>query len=128
MWRTVAGVFLVLHGLVHAWYVVLAQELVPFEAAMGWTGRSWALTSWLGEPTTRMIATVWYGLAGITFVVGGIAVLAQAAWWRPALAVASIISALAITVFWDGNGEMLMQKGVIGLVISLVTLVVALVA
>jgi len=128
MWRTVAGVFLVLHGLVHAWYVVLAQELVPFEAAMGWTGRSWALTSWLGEPTTRMIATVWYGLAGITFVVGGIAVLAQAAWWRPALAVASIISALAIAVFWDGNGEMLMQKGVIGLAISLVTLVVALVA
>ena len=128
MWRTVAGVFLVLHGLVHAWYVVLAQELVPFEAAMGWTGRSWALTSWLGEPTTRMIATVWYGLAGIAFVVGGIAVLAQAAWWRPALAVASIISALAITVFWDGNGEMLMQKGVIGLAISLVTLVVALVA
>ena len=128
MWRTVAGVFLVLHGFVHAWYVVLAQELVPYEPAMGWTGRSWALTSWLGEPTTRMIATVWYGLAGITFVVGGIAVLAQAAWWRPALAVASIISALAITVFWDGNGEMLMQKGVIGLVISLVTLVVALVA
>ena len=128
MWRTVAGVFLVLHGFVHAWYVVLAQELVPYEPAMGWTGRSWALTSWLGEPTTRMIATVWYGLAGIAFVVGGIAVLAQAAWWRPALAVASIISALAITVFWDGNGEMLMQKGVIGLVISLVTLVVALVA
>jgi len=128
MWRTVAGVFLVLHGLVHAWYVVLAQELVPFEAAMGWTGRSWALTSWLGEPTAHMVATVWYGLAGIAFVVGGIAVLAQAAWWRPALAVASIISALAITVFWDGNGEMLMQKGVIGLVISLVTLVVALVA
>jgi hypothetical protein len=128
MWRTVAGVFLVLHGFVHAWYVVLAQELVPYEPAMGWTGRSWALTSWLGEPTAHMVATVWYGLAGIAFVVGGIAVLAQAAWWRPALAVASIISALAITVFWDGNGEMLMQKGVIGLVISLVTLVVALVA
>ena len=128
MWRTLAGVFLVLHGLVHAWYVVLAQELVPFEPAMGWTGRSWALTSWLGEPTTRMVATVWYGLAGIAFVVGGIAVLAQAAWWRPALAVASIISALAIAVFWDGSGEMLMQKGVIGLAISLVTLAVALVA
>ncbi len=128
MWRTLAGVFLVLHGLVHGWYVVLAQKLVPYEPAMGWTGRSWALTSWLGEPTTRMVATVWYGLAGITFVVGGIAVLAQAAWWRPALAVASIISALAITVFWDGSGEMLMHKGVIGLAISLVTLVVALVA
>jgi len=128
MWRTLAGVFLVLHGLVHAWYVVLAQGLVPFEPAMGWTGRSWALTSWLGEPTTRMVATVWYGLAGIAFVVGGIAVLAQAAWWRPALAVASIISALAIAVFWDGSGEMLMQKGVIGLAISLVTLAVALVA
>jgi len=128
MWRTLAGVFLVLHGLVHAWYVVLAQELVPFEPAMGWTGRSWALTSWLGEPTTRMFATVWYGLAGIAFVVGGIAVLAQAAWWRPALAVASIISALAIAVFLGGSGEMLMQKGVIGLAISLVTLAVALVA
>ena len=128
MWRTVAGVFLVLHGFVHAWYVVLAQELVPFEPAMGWTGRSWALTSWLGEPTTRMFATVWYGLAGLAIVVGGIAVLAQAAWWRPALAVASIISALAIAVFWDGSGEMLMQKGAIGLAISLVTLAVALVA
>jgi hypothetical protein len=40
MLRILFGIFVVLHGLVHLWYVVLSQRLVEFQADMGWTGES----------------------------------------------------------------------------------------
>lgn len=42
------GAFVVLHGLVHVWYVTLSQGLVEFQPEMGWSGRSWALSDPLG--------------------------------------------------------------------------------
>lgn len=41
------AVFLVLHGLVHLWYVVLSQGWVEMEDAMGWNGQSWLLSDQL---------------------------------------------------------------------------------
>jgi len=58
MIRVLSGVFFVLHGLVHLWYVVLSQRLVAFQADMGWTGESWLLTGPLGDVASRWVATV----------------------------------------------------------------------
>jgi hypothetical protein len=52
MLRFLIGIFIVLHGLVHLWYVVLSQGLVEFEPEMGWTGESWLLSRLLGESAT----------------------------------------------------------------------------
>ena len=35
MLRFLIGVFIVLHGLVHLWYVTLSQRLIEFQAEMG---------------------------------------------------------------------------------------------
>jgi len=113
-----------LHGLVHLWFVTLAVRWVAFQPDMGWTGRSWLLTPTLGEGPARIVAAVFLSIAAATFVVGGIAVLAQVPWWRPALVLAAILSTVVLLLVWDGGTEMLIQKGLIGVVINVLVLIV----
>ena len=124
MVRNLAGIIILLHGLVHFWYFTLSQKLVPFQPEMGWTGRSWLLSKFIQDATLRPIASTLYALAAVVFVVGGVGVFVRADWMRPILAGAAIFSSLVIVLFWDGNTGMLVQKGILGLLINLVILVV----
>jgi hypothetical protein len=121
------GVFIVLHGLVHVWYVTLSQRLVEFQPEMGWSGRSWVLSNPLGDATTGSLASVLYGLATILFVAGGIGIFARTGWWRPMLISSAAFSSAIILLFWDGSMELLVQKGFIGLLINVGILVALLV-
>lgn len=123
MAKTAFGIFIVLHGLVHLWYVVLAQRLVDFKPEMGWSGQSWAFTSVLGDPATRLLATVVFVLVTAGMVIGGTGVVVQASWWRPLLIGTLVVSSLGIVLFWDGGMAMLMEKGVLGLLINVALLV-----
>jgi len=116
--NTVIGIFMFLHGLVHIWYIVLSQEWVKIEAEMGWTGRSWLLSGLIGKEITNRLAAIFYGLAALTFVIASFGLLAKTDWTRPWLLAASILSALTILAFWDGNFSMLVQKGALGFIIS----------
>lgn len=127
MFRLLFGVFIVLHGLVHLWYVVLSQRLIQFEPQMGWTGQSWLFTPMLGDATTRSLSTVLYVVATLGFVAGGIGVFAQQGWWRPVVIASAAFSALIILLFWDGGLSMLVQKGLVGFLINVALLVALLV-
>jgi hypothetical protein len=117
--KIIGGIILILHGLVHIWYITLSQGWVEFQAEMGWTGRSWLLSGLLGAGAAKMLAAGLYALAGLGLVAGGIGVLAQADWMGPILLGAAGLSALVILVFWDGSSEMLVQKGLLGFLINL---------
>jgi len=119
MARVLLGTFIILHGLVHVWYIVLSQKWVAFRPEMGWSGRSWLFTPLLGDPAARAAAAIIYALAGLGLVVGGISWLSRASWGAPVLAVAAGLSALGITLFWDGSGQRIIEKGLLGLLISL---------
>lgn len=123
----VVGLFLMLHGLVHIWYVVLAQRAVEFQAEMGWTGESWLLTPLAGDTATRALATGLYLLATLGFVASALGVFTGQAWWKQATIAAAVFSAVVILIFWDGGMTMLMQRGLLGLLID-VAIVVALAA
>lgn len=127
MLRFLIGVFIVLHGLVHLWYVTLSQRLVEFQAEMGWSGRSWLFTNVLGDATTRSLASVLYVLATIAFVAGGVGIFVRAGWWRPVLVGSAVFSSAIILLFWDGSMQRLVEKGLIGLLINVVILVALLV-
>ena len=43
------GSILILHGLVHMWFVTLSQGLVEYRSDRGWTGKSWLQTNILGD-------------------------------------------------------------------------------
>jgi hypothetical protein len=122
--RWALGIFIVLHGLVHLWYLTLSQGLVEFEAEMGWTGRSWLFSAFLAEPATRWLTTGLYAVATLGFVAGGLGHVGQQDWWEPITIAAAAISAVTILLFWDGGTNMLVQKGLIGFLIDIVILAV----
>jgi hypothetical protein len=116
--RILLGIFILLHGLVHLWFVTLSRGWVKFQADMGWTGHSWLLTNIFGNGPTSLLATVSYAVAAITFVIASIGLLANQQWTRPWMIAASVISAATILVFWDGKFPMIVEKGIIGFMIS----------
>jgi len=122
MLRFVISLFIVLHGLVHLWYFTLSQRLVEFKPEMGWSGRSWIFTNFLGDSTTRSLASVLYVLATIAFVVSGIGFLVRAEWWRPVLVGSAVFSAAIILLLWDGGLQLLVNKGLVGFTISVMIL------
>jgi hypothetical protein len=124
--RVLAGLFVIAHGLVHLWFVVLSREWVPFEPEMGWTGASWLLTGVLGDAATRSLASVLYALVALVFVIGGIGILVGGLWARPILIGVASLSAAMIVIFWDGQPGMIVEKGLLGFLISVGVLVVTL--
>jgi hypothetical protein len=92
MFRFLIGLFVILHGLVHLWFFTLSQGLVEFKPEMGWTGRSWILSNFLGDSTTRFIASTLFVLAAIAFVISGVGIFARAEWWWPMLVGSTIFS------------------------------------
>ncbi len=123
MLRFLAGLFIILHGLVHVWYIVLSQRWVEFQPDMGWTGRSWLLSNFLSDSTLRPLAGVLYAIAALAFVICGVGVMFQWEELRPILIGAAIFSSVVILLFWDGGFKLLIQKGILGLLINLVILV-----
>jgi hypothetical protein len=89
---------------------------------MGWTGRSWLLSRFLGEGLTQPLASVLYALAAVTLVASGAGVLTQAEWVKALLVVSAVFSAVVILIFWDGSTELLVQKGLLGFIINLAIL------
>ena len=124
MIRFLTGTFIILHGLVHLWYFSLSQGLVPIEPEMGWTGSSWLFAPLLGSAAARTLAGPLYLVATLAFVVAGAGFFTQAAWARPALAVAALLSSALILLFWNSGLNMWMEKGLIGLLINLALLAV----
>jgi hypothetical protein len=115
------GAFVVLHGLVHLWFVVLSQRLVAFDAgtrAPAWPGTSWVFSGLIGDPATRALASVLHVLATLALVAGGVGIALRPESWRPTVAGAAVLSSAVIVLFWDGGLETPVDEGVIGLPID----------
>ncbi len=117
--RYLFSVFVVLHGLVHLWYVTLSRGWVPFEPAMGWTGRSWLLTPLIGSSAARTLAGGLFALAALLLLACGVGIALRADWWRPLLLTAAAFSMVVTLLFWDGDVSMLVQKGLLGVLINI---------
>ena len=117
------AVFIILHGLVHLWYVTLSLRLVAHMPEMGWSGESWLLTRVLGDAATRAISTLLYGLACLGFVAAGAGLLLGQPWFRPMMLRSAVVSLVAIGGFWDGKTSQIVEKGIIGFTISLLVVI-----
>ena len=127
MLRLVLGLFILAHGLVHLWYFTLSQRWVAFKPEMGWSGTSWLFTSLLGDTATRLVAGALFILAALGFTLGGAGLLLRTDWWHAILVASAIVGALTTLFFWDGRTELIVQKGLIGLLIDAAILVALLV-
>lgn len=118
MMKIISGIFILLHGLVHFWYVVLSQRWVDFKPEMGWSGKSWLLSGFVGDSTLRSFASGLFALAAIGFLISGIGILASASWWRTAILIAAVFSMVILLAFWDGDLSMIVQKGLLGVLLD----------
>ncbi|SER86824.1 hypothetical protein [Natrinema salaciae] len=119
MVRVFGGVFLILHGVVHVWYVVLSQGWVEVEDQMGWNGHSWLLSSLLSEGTILSLASVAYVAVTVGFVLGGLGYAFDRSWWPPVVVGSAILSTLVLLAMWDGGFDLLVEKGAAGVLINL---------
>lgn len=125
--RSLFAVFVILHGLVHLWFVVLSQELIEVTPEMGWTPHSWLFTGLIGDAATRWLVTVLSVVLAVTFAVSGIGLFARASWWRPLMMGSAAVSAALIALYWDGGTRLLVEKGLVGFLIDVGILVALLV-
>lgn len=122
MRRLATGVFLVLHGVVHLWYVVLSQGWVEIEDQMGWNGHSWLLSGVLSNEWILLLASVAYVVTSLGFVAGGVGYAVRQDWASQVLVGAAVLSAITIIALWDGKIELLVEKGAVGVLIDVVIL------
>jgi hypothetical protein len=94
---------------------------------MGWTGKSWIFSNLLGESTTRVLASSLFVLAAIAFVISGFGIFFRAAWWWPMLVGSALLSSVILLFFWDGGMQLIVQKGLIGFLISIAILFILLI-
>jgi hypothetical protein len=123
MLHIIIGVFLILHGAVHIWYVAMARSLVPGEADNIWNGQSWLLTRTLGDQITMTLATIVFPVTTLVFLVAGGALVAQQEWFATWAVAGAILSIAAIVGFWDGKPDHPIEKGLLGIIIDVGILV-----
>jgi hypothetical protein len=88
---------------------------------------SWLFSKLLGDPTTRLLATVALALTALGLFAGGLGLFLRQDWWRPAAVGATVLSVAIFLLFWDGKFQALAEKGGVGLLISLALLTIALI-
>ena len=125
--NVLAGIFLVLHGLVHLLYFGQSARMFELKPGMVWPDGSWAFSRLFGNEATRVLASILLILATIGFVVGGIGIFASQAWWRPMVVGSAVFSAVILILFWDGKMQALANRGLIGILINMAILVALLV-
>lgn len=122
MARILFGVFFVLHGLVHLLYFGQSARYFELQPGMVWPDGSWAFSRFVGNATTRNLASIFLILAAIGFVAGGAGIFLKQGWWRPVVVSAAAFSTVIYLLFWDGVIQSLDNKGGVGILINLTIL------
>ena len=117
------GVFVVLHGLVHLLYFGQSQRFFELQPGMVWPDGAWAFSKLLGDETTRWLASAACVLAALSFVVGGISILANQRWWRVPTMIAAALSSVMFMLMWNGRMQKLPDQGAIGILINLIIMI-----
>lgn len=118
----ILGIFIVVHGLIHLFYVGQSRRLFELQPGMVWPDGSWAFSKRLGDGTTRKLASTSCVLAAIGFVAGGIGLLTGQTWGSPVVVDSAVFSTIIFILYWDGNWQKWNDKGGVGILINVAIL------
>lgn len=106
--RAIIAFVFAFHGVGHAMGMLPALGIVHAEGSSkdwlrNWSSHSWLLTDLLGTAVARVLCTILYGAALIGFMLAALALLGWGVphdWWRTLAVVSSVISLVALLLFW----------------------------
>ncbi len=126
MLHIIAGIFFILHALVHLLYAGQAMRIFELRPGLTWPDGAWLFSRLLGDPSTRWLAAVSLAFAAPGFLAAGLGQFFGAGWARTVTLGAAALSVLIYLLFWNGKFHALPDQGGIGLLISLGVMVVVL--
>jgi len=127
MIRTIAGVFLILHGVVHLLYFSQSQRIFELQPGMPWPDGSWVLGKLIGAEPTRAVASLALLISALGLIAGGLAILLGQPWWQAATVGSLALSSLLYLAMWNATFEHLDNQGAIGILINLALLAAVLI-
>ena len=116
------GVFVAMHGLVHAMYVGQALGWFELREGMTWPGGA-RLFSSMPDTALRVAAAITVGILSLALVAGGIGIAMGTGWGPTVTLVAAVVVSVAHLVLWDGDVKTFPDQGLYGIVINIVIVV-----
>jgi hypothetical protein len=123
----IAGIFFILHGLVHLLYFGQSARLFELVPGMLWPDGSWALSKLIGDNSTRTLSCIFCIVAAAGFIIGGAGIFFGQSWWRTAIIASAAFSGILYILLWNGRWQHLDSQGGIGLLIDVAITVAILV-
>jgi len=124
--KTIFGIFLVLHGLVHLLYLGQSARFFELQPGMTWPAGSWAFSKLIGDKAARTLASILCILAALGFVIGAVGLLSSQSWWRMAVVVPVVLSTVLYILFWNGHLQHLDNQGGVGVLLDVAILIAVL--
>ena len=116
------GVFVAMHGLVHAMYVGQALRWFELREGMTWPAGARFLPA-IPDTALRVSAAITVGVSSLALVAGGIGIAMGTGWGPAVTLVAAIVVSVAHLVLWDGDVKTFPDQGLYGIVINVVIVV-----
>lgn len=109
--RTVVGIFLILHGLVHLLYIGQSLRFLELESGMIWPDASWVFSRYLGVDTLRTFTAILCVLVAAGFIIIGVGLFFDVRWWRSFMVASAVLSTLVFVLTWNGHWQKLDDQG-----------------
>jgi hypothetical protein len=120
--RIAAGVFIALHGLVHAMYVGQALRWFELREGMTWPDGA-VLMQVFSNTALHVIAAITIGVSSLALVIGGVGIALDAGWGRSVTLVAAIAASVFHILLWNGDIRTAPDQGLYGVIINMVIVV-----
>jgi len=103
-------------------YFGQSQKFFELQPGMTWPDGSWALSGFLGNDTTRSLASILLVAIAVILVIGGIGLFAKWELWRSIVVGGTLLSIVAYLLLWNGKMQRLDNQGFVGILINLAIL------
>ncbi|MBD3374339.1 hypothetical protein GF406_04820 [candidate division KSB1 bacterium] len=118
MLYTIIGIFIILHGIIHGFYIGHSLKFFELSPGMRWPIDSWILSRISNDKTIRFIASILLLVALAGFVLGGFALLLDLGWHQYIIFGSSFFSTFVYILFWNKTTKKLHDQGGIGILIN----------
>lgn len=115
----IAGIFLILHGLVHLLYFAQSARYFELKPGMTWPDNAWLFSPFFGQKAVRVLASNLCILAGLGFIITGITIFERHANWYFLAIGSSLFSTFIYLAFWNGKLERMNSQGAIAVLINI---------